>query len=273
MRTHNLLNMASMATMKTINFTLGSFLLLALLVSSGNAQQRTFVSGLGSDSNPCTRAAPCRTFGLAISQTNAGGEVIVLDSAGYGPVTINKAISLIAPPGVYSGITAASSGDAIFISAGPADTVILRGLTVNNQGSLFSGIRQEVGGTLHVENCVVNGFNLGGDSSGITFAGPGKLEVKDSIMRGNLFGIGIFSPSGLAAGVIDHVRLEGNQTGINAGVGSKVTVRDTLASGGNTGVYVRSDTSNAVEVNLERCVLPTTPSRFKRSAFRQELPL
>jgi nitrous oxidase accessory protein NosD len=241
--------------MKAINFTLGSFLLLAFLASSGNAQQRTFVSGLGSDSNPCNRTSPCRTFGQAISQTNAGGEVIVLDSAGYGPVTINKAISLIAPPGVYAGITAPSSADGIFISAGPADTVILRGLTVNNQGSLFSGIRQEAGGSLHVENCVVNGFNLGGDSSGITFAGPGKLEVKDSTIRGNRFGIATVGLSGGAFAVIEQVRLEENDLGINIGFASKVTVRGCVASGGNTGFYVRSDNSSEAEVNVESCVL------------------
>jgi len=78
--------------------------------------------------------APCRTFGQAISQTNQGGEVIVLDSAGYGPTTINKAISLIAPPGVYAGISV-FTGDGIDIQAGSSDTVIVRGLTVNDQAA------------------------------------------------------------------------------------------------------------------------------------------
>src|SRR5437588_4826589 len=80
--------------------------------------QRSFVSaGSGSDSNPCTRSAPCRNFQAAIAQTVSGGEVVALDSGGYGPVTINQAITLVAPPGVYAGVTA-FSGPAIGINAG-----------------------------------------------------------------------------------------------------------------------------------------------------------
>jgi hypothetical protein len=67
--------------------------------------QRTFVASGGSDANPCTLASPCRSFGAAIAQTSSGGEVIVLDSAGYGPVVITQAVSIIAPTGVYAGVS------------------------------------------------------------------------------------------------------------------------------------------------------------------------
>ena len=91
--------------MKTIRFALGSFVFIAVFASASMAQlQRTFVSGFGSDSNVCSHAAPCRTFGQAISQTNAGGEVYVLDTAGYGPFTITKTISVVAQ-GVTAGIS------------------------------------------------------------------------------------------------------------------------------------------------------------------------
>src|SRR5260370_42406683 len=98
-----------------------------------------FGSGGGRDSNPCSRTGPWRTFGQAISQTNAGGEVVVLDSAGYGVFTISSAVSITAPPGVYAGISV-FSGDGIDINAGASDIVILRGLTGNNQGSSGSGL-------------------------------------------------------------------------------------------------------------------------------------
>jgi len=48
------------------------------------------------DSNPYSRTAPCRIFTMAVAQTAPGGSVVVLDSAGYGPVTIGQSISLIA---------------------------------------------------------------------------------------------------------------------------------------------------------------------------------
>ena len=88
---------------------------------------RSFVSGGGTDAGTCERTAPCRTFGYAITQTNAKGEVVALDSSGYGPVTITKAISLIAPKGVHAGISP-SSGDAITVAAGTSDHVVLRNL-------------------------------------------------------------------------------------------------------------------------------------------------
>src|SRR5437870_11556491 len=76
--------------------------------------QRTFVSAAtGNDANPCTRTAPCRNFAAAIAQTASGGEVVVLDSGGYGTVTINQAVSLIAPSGVYAGITVFSGAGII----------------------------------------------------------------------------------------------------------------------------------------------------------------
>jgi hypothetical protein len=54
----------------------------ALLTVAGQAQpNRTFVSGQGSDSYPCSLAAPCRSFTGALNQTAAGGEIVVLDSA------------------------------------------------------------------------------------------------------------------------------------------------------------------------------------------------
>src|SRR5215813_4615118 len=110
--------------------------LFATLGSSGAyaLANRTFVSGTGSDANPCSLAAPCRSFAGAIVQTNAGGEIAVLDTAGYGTVAINKAISIVNEEGVEAGITV-TSGDGITVAAGPTDTVNLRGLTLVGVGA------------------------------------------------------------------------------------------------------------------------------------------
>jgi hypothetical protein len=37
--------------------------------------------------------------------TGAGGEIIVLDSGGYGPVTINQSVAIRAPAGICAGIS------------------------------------------------------------------------------------------------------------------------------------------------------------------------
>src|SRR5512143_2690540 len=70
--------------------------------------QRTFVASTGSDTNACSLSAPCRGFVTAIAHTSAGGKVIVLDAAGYGPVTVSHSVSLTAAPGIYAGISVAS---------------------------------------------------------------------------------------------------------------------------------------------------------------------
>jgi hypothetical protein len=62
-------------------------------LTAARAQTRTWVSGVGSDANPCSRIAPCQTFAGAISKTAAGGEINVLDPGGFGAVTITKSIT------------------------------------------------------------------------------------------------------------------------------------------------------------------------------------
>jgi hypothetical protein len=225
-----------------------------LSVSGASAQvQRTFVSGLGADSNPCSRTAPCRTFPKAITQTNTGGEIYVLDSAGYAAFTITKPVSIVAPAGVTAGISV-FSGDGIDINAGASDTVILRGLTINNQGSSGTGIVFNTGGTLHIENCVVNGFV---NSSGISFLAGANLEVKDSIFRGNFLGIVVEPASGAAQAVIDQVRLEENgNIGLLVSEGSTVTVRNSLVSGNTSlGFEAVSSTPANAELDIENCVV------------------
>src|SRR5215470_2236422 len=112
---------------------------------------RTFVSGTGNDANPCSLSAPCRSFAGAIAQTSPGGEVAVLDTAGYGQVTIGKAVSIVNEEGVEAGITV-TSGDGITITAGATDVVNLRGLTIVGAGG-FNGITFVSGGAMNIQNC------------------------------------------------------------------------------------------------------------------------
>jgi hypothetical protein len=244
-----------------------SALLGILHVSSASAQvQRTFVSGLGADSNPCSRPAPCRTFPQAISQTNSGGEIYVLDSAGYAAFTITKPVSIVAPPGVTAGISV-FSGDGVTINAGASDTVILRGLTINNQGSSGSGIVFNTGGTLHVENCVVNGFKNTGASNGINFLAGANLEVKDSIFRGNFNGIVVHPASGTAQAVIEQVRLENSGVGLFVLEGSTVTVRNSLASGSTGGGFAAASGGASAELDIENCVASNNGFGIGASTF------
>jgi hypothetical protein len=165
--------------------------------------QRTFVASYGNDANPCSVVAPCRSFGAAITQTFFGGEVIVLDSGGYGPVTISGSISLIAAPGVYAGISVFNGQNGVTINAAPSTKVVLRGLTINGQGG-GEGIVVGTSGEVHVESCVISGMVAQGiiatlgsyvrvahttirsnGLDGIFFNGAGTLVVDDTQIARN----------------------------------------------------------------------------------------
>ena len=72
------------------------FVLATMFVCSTltHGQQRTFVASTGNDANNCSRANPCRNFQRAHDVVAAGGEVIALDSAGFGTVNINKSVTI-----------------------------------------------------------------------------------------------------------------------------------------------------------------------------------
>jgi len=189
--------------------------------------QRTFVSAAtGNDANPCTRTAPCRNFAAAIAQTSSGGEVVVLDSGGYGTVTITQAVSLIAPPGVYAGISV-FSGTGITVNAGPSDVVTIRGLTLNGLGGI-DGIDFFSGAALYVQDSVFKNLSTDGIN-----ANPGaNLVVEDSLFTRTGNG-GVFLQAG--SGTIEHCRFEDGGYGVLAGSSSNVVVRDSVASGNQAG--------------------------------------
>src|ERR1022692_1918624 len=121
----------------------------ALPVAPAHAQP-VFVPAKGANTNPCTFAQPCRSFQQAHNTVAASGEIDVLDPAGYGSLTITKAISIQGHG--YSGISVASGGTGITINAGASD-VLLRSLTIDGQGVGQYGIVFNTAGSLTIQNC------------------------------------------------------------------------------------------------------------------------
>src|SRR5215831_2686403 len=147
--------------MRKINL-LGALVIVLLGTTLMSAQaSRTWVSGVGDDANPCSRTAPCKTFAGAISKTAAGGEIDALDPAGYGAVTITKAITLDGGGGQVASVLVAGT-NGIVVQAGPSDAVILRNLRINGIGTGINGIRWLSGKSLTVENCDIFGFTTNG---------------------------------------------------------------------------------------------------------------
>ena len=192
-----------------------AFALTFLLICCFAAQAQTaaVVSGLGSDANPCTRISPCRSFQRAHDVVNAGGEVIAMDSAGYGPVTITKSVSIIGD-GVYAGINT-NSGHGITIATAGA-TVNLRSLIIEGLNSATDGIHATDFTALHIENCTVSGFANDGIQVFPTTGGIRKVYIKDSISRNNArYGVAIIGGGGtpFLIATIEGTRAENNFSG------------------------------------------------------------
>jgi hypothetical protein len=197
------------------------------------AIQRTFVASIGIDSNPCTLQLPCRGFAAAILLTDPNGEIIVLDSAGYGVVTVNKPISIISPQGVYAGVSVFAGQDGVTVSAGATDKIVLRGLAINGQGG-NRGIVVTAAGQVHIEGCVVS--NMGSD--GIRIDGGTAAYVANSNVRSNN-GNGIHLAAGSAEVFVDETRVANNiLRGIYAEAGTLTLNRSQVENNGSSGLDV-----------------------------------
>ena len=229
---------------------------LSLFSMPANAQaSRTWISGVGDDANPCSRTAPCKTFAGAISKTAAGGEIDVLDPGGFGAVTITKGITFDGGGGQVASILVAGT-NAINVSAGANDVVILRNLRINGFTSGLNGISFNTGGALIVEKCDIFDFQ----NSGINFVAStnSKLSVSDTHFTNVAVNIGtagvLIQPTANVAATISRSYFEGLQNGVFANGGASgivhVNVTESILTGmGNTGVRIAAAaTSVAGEV-------------------------
>jgi len=209
------------------------------------AQMRTYVSGKGSDSNPCSVAQPCQTLKAALTLTMQGGEIFVLDSANYGPVTIGQAVSITAA-GAGAGILI-PSGNAVVINAGPNEVVNLRGLVLDGGQTGTTGIQFNSGAKLTVQNAIIRNFT----GNGINFAptGAAKLFVTDTTVNGNAANGILIAPasSSEVIGTMARISATGNGVAVLAsGSNVNLTMTDTVA--GNNTYGVGAITSSTVMV-------------------------
>src|SRR6266511_3775219 len=175
--------------------------------------QRTFVASGGSDANPCSLALPCRSFGAAIAQTSTGGEVVVLDSAGYGQIaSITQSIAIVAPEGVYAGISVM------------ADTY-------------GSGIYQ-LAGKLYVNDTIIRGNGV----YGVYVQGPAKAQLDRVRLEAN--GSGLVAWNGAQVWLHDSLSIGHGNRGVfsyvSSGSTTSVIIRRSLVAQNWVGVEVQS---------------------------------
>jgi hypothetical protein len=201
------------------------------------AAQRHFVASYGNDANPCSLTLPCRQFAAAAAVVDPGGEIVVLDSAGYGSVVITKSVAIIAPPGVYAGITIGPFGTGVSVNAGAASTVVLRGLTINGPGPVGGvyGIFVTTVGTLHIEDCTFSNVGVG-----IAISRGDAIHVARTVVRSSGAGVGVISEQ--AAQVIS-------------------VTDSTFAQNTDAGMFVTLNVAGSIDVFLTR-VTATSNAAF-----------
>ena len=216
---------------------------------------RTWVSGTGSDANPCSRSAPCQTFAGAMAKTIANGEINCLDPGGFGSVTINKSITIDCT-GTLGGILNAGGVNGVIINdststAPNTSDVILRGLTIDGAGSTpgLNGIRFISGRSLVVQDVLIQNQNNG---SGISIVPNSSVEVdlEDVTITDSGNGVHI-QPTGSTGALraeFRNLRATNNSgngigidtTGNTAAFGIIVSVESSRMSGNANGVLVNA---------------------------------
>jgi len=208
-----------------------SVFVLALVASSMAQAQatRTWVSGVGDDVNPCSRTAPCKTFAGAISKTAAGGEIDALDPAGFGAVTIVKAITLDGGGGLVSSILV-NGTNGVTVQAGPNDVVTLRNLSITGVGLGINGVRFNSGRALHIEHCSISSFTNHGID--VELSGGGQVFVQDTVSQDNAgSGLNALSTGTPVQVTVDNSRFDNNSVGVSALDFSWFAIRNSQAAG------------------------------------------
>jgi hypothetical protein len=224
-----------------------AFLAFTLLIAPAVHAQasRTWVSGGGDDNNPCSRTAPCQTFEGALAQTAAGGEISVLDSGGFGTVTITKAITINADGALASILSAGTTG--IIVNAGVNDKVVIRNVSINGVGSGLHGISFLAGKDLTIENVTIEGFT--GRGIDVSRTSTGKLFVKNTKISEGGTGIFLTTTVGQAQAMLESVQLTGLTNGLEASIGGRAMISNSMISGNSSNGILASTSTSRIFVD------------------------
>jgi hypothetical protein len=216
-----------------------ALVLLTLAITSvAQAQStRTWVSGVGDDINPCSRTAPCKTLGGAISKTAAGGEIDALDPGGFGTLTATKSIT-VDGQGTLLGVLNAGGINGFIVndsaSAPGTITVTLRNLSIDGATTGVNGIRFVSGKALHVENVRIFGQTTDGIVLNPTSVGAMEVNVENTTIS-NVGGscVNMSSSSGVINVAINGSVLKDCANGLTDNVGT-ATISNSVVSGNST---------------------------------------
>jgi hypothetical protein len=228
-----------------------------MTLSAFGQASRTWVSGVGSDANPCSRTAPCKTFAGAISKTASGGVISVLDPGGYGAVTITQPITIEGNGTLASILAGSTNAITVNITSGTNRNVVLRHLLLDGQSELeggmpaANGIQFLDGDSLTVEECYIESFT----KTGISFESKSdaRLAVKNTSIL--LTDTAIFvAPGSTATATISNSSLLQNTTGVHVQDNTRLNIsHSTVSENTGDGIFADGLTPSGLTVLVENC--------------------
>lgn len=251
---------------KTIPFVLASIVAGGLFAIPAHAAQTAYVSATTtSPGASCTQTAPCTTIAAGLTAANAGGEVVILDSATYTEsLNITKTVVITAP---NRPIIVPPGGSSAFILATANVTLSLSGVIIDGAGGTASGINVTNGRNLFVSdssirnfsgagvaaiyvtppsgvnfNLFVTGTSTSGNNAGIvadgTAGGSIRASLRSSLVSVNTNGglTALASGSGGAVFLLHQVLVQGNGVGLASSGTGGFLVDDSRIFGNSVGI-------------------------------------
>jgi len=250
---------------KRIPFIVAFVGVSGLFAVQAHAAQTAYVSATTSSPGACTQTAPCTTIAAGLAAANAGGEVVILDSATYNEaLNITKTVVITAP---NRPIIVPPSGSSAFTLATANVTLSLSGVIIDGAGGTASGINVTNGRNLFVSdtsirnfsgagvaaiyvtppsgvnfNIFVTGSSTSGNNAGIvadgSAGGTARATVRSSLVSVNTNGglIALANGPGNAVFLLHQVLVQGNGVGLATSGTAGFLVDDCRITGNSKGI-------------------------------------
>ncbi len=240
---------------------------VALISAAQATATRTYVNAeTGSDSNTasnCVATTPCKTFAVAYTVTQSGGEIVAMAPGGYGPITITTPLTIIGTDGAT--VTAAGGTTAITVSAAAAAMVYIRNLQITGAGAANSIGIQVTGGTLVLRDSALKLLTTGllvGNNSATAHADVINIDFigNGTAITNNGAGVDTTVGSPPFTGTQTLVRLSGgNFVGNTTTFKMQNAAADTNTNCKNTFWFINASIFNVTATTTFFTVSPSNP--------------
>jgi nitrous oxidase accessory protein NosD len=228
-----------------------AFLIVTMVVAARPASAQVqllpyvYVSANGgSDSNSCSRTAPCRQIAKALENMSSGGTVTILASGDYQSFNINKSVDIVAEPGINAVISTSGTGSTAVYVGLNISSVRLRGLTIRAGGTGAMAINvQSAVTSFEIDNCEIRG-----GEHGLLVNNDGDYSIRNTRFSGAVSNLEFSTLSGTINATVDSCSFN-RGLALMVGRYARVTIKNSTSNGGGywaTGTGARMFVDNCV---------------------------